>query len=106
MHYSVRIRGTGQVQVAAHGMADAEHLVQKELGRLWPGARVEVTDITRPGGPPRVVEEFLVAYWMEGVVMATASSAEESPRAAFRLASSFLAGSRYERTEWSLSTPT
>lgn len=105
MEYSVRVRGAGEVRVAAYGMADAEHLVQKELGRIWPSARVEVTDITRTDPAPRLVEEFLVRYWVEGVVMATADSLEEAPRAAFRLATGFLAGSRYQRVEWSVSQP-
>lgn len=105
MPFPVRVRGTGQAEVAAHGVADAEHLVQKELGRLWPAARAEVVDIHRAGGAGRLVEDFRVSYWLEGVVMTDAATEDEAPRTAFRLASEFLSGSRYQHTEWSLARP-
>ena len=104
MPFSVRVRGTGQAEVAANGIADAEHLVQKELGRLWPAARVEVVDIRRQG-VSRLVEEFVVSYWLEGVVMVDGPSEADAPSAAYRIASGFLTGSRYQRTEWSLAHP-
>src|SRR5690606_25145945 len=58
---SVPLRGTGRVEVAAYGVADAEHLVQTELERLWPGARVRVPEVRRTGEEPRIVEEFEVS---------------------------------------------
>lgn len=97
---TVRIRGTGRVTVAAYGLADAEHLVEKELRRRWPEAGVRVTDVARPAGGARIVEEFEVAYHLEGALAVQAASRDEAPAAAFRRARQMLSGSRYARTEW------
>ncbi|HET8655142.1 MAG TPA: hypothetical protein VFL93_06480 [Longimicrobiaceae bacterium] len=97
---TVRVRGRGRVEVAAYGLADAEHLVEKELGRLWPEARVWVTEVARAGGAARIVEEFTVSYGLEADVAVPAESPDEAPGAAFRHARSLVAGSRYARTEW------
>lgn len=100
MQLTVRIRGTGRVVVAAYGLADAEHLVEKELRRRWPEARVEVTNVARPGGDARIVEEFEVAYRLEGALTVEAATRDDAPKAAFRRARELLEGSRYARTEW------
>ena len=100
MRLSVPLRGTGRVEVAAYGVADAEHLVQKELERLWPGARVRVLEVRRAGEEPLIVEEFEVSYRIDVAVEVEAPSSEAAPREAFRLARGRLAGSRYARTSF------
>ena len=99
--WTVRVRGEGRVGVPAHGLADAEHRVEKELGRLFPEARVEVTEVARPAGAPRIVEELAVSYRVDASVEVEADSPDEARRAAFRLARSRLESSRYRMTAWS-----
>jgi hypothetical protein len=96
---TVAVRGRGRVQVAAYGVADAEHLVEKELTRLWPGARVRIERISRAGGS-RIVEEFEVSYLLEGEQQVVAATPAGAPAAAFRHLRSLLSGSRYRKTEW------
>lgn len=99
MRFTVGARGRGSVAVAAYGVADAEHLVEKEMGRLWPGGRVRIEGITR-AGDSRIVEEFEVAYVVEGSLEVSAPRPEDAASAAFRHLRGLLAGSRYRRTEW------
>lgn len=98
--YRVRVRGEGRVVVAGYGVADAEHRVEKELGRLWPGARVSIRDVARSDDRERIVEEFEVGFRLEGEVQAEAESAERAVREAFREARTRLEGSRYWKTSW------
>src|SRR5690606_10271600 len=98
VRHTVRVRGRGTVEVAAHGLADAEHLVTKELGRLWPAARVEVLEVRRSAEAPRLVEELAVSFLLDAAVEVDAPSRESAPAAAFRHARERLAGSRYART--------
>ena len=42
------VRGAGRVELAAYGLADAEHQVEKELRALWPDAVVELTTTLCP----------------------------------------------------------
>lgn len=100
MQTPVRIRGLGSVEVAAYGVADAEHLVEKELARLWPGAHHEILEVARPGDGGRVVEEFRVRYRLTATVTVEVEAKEQAPRAAFRHARGLLAGSRYRATGW------
>lgn len=99
MRLRVRVRGRGRVEIAAFGVADAEHQVEKELHRLWPEAQVRIGDISRAEGG-RIVEEFAVGYLLEGALEVTAPNPEEAPRAAFRQLRTLLAEGRYGRTEW------
>ena len=99
MRFRVRLRGRGKVEVAAYGIADAEHLVEKELRRLWPDARVTVARIDRSGAP-RIVEEFAVRYLLEGTLEVEADSAAEAPAVGFRRMREVVAQSRYRRAEW------
>lgn len=99
MEVEVLLRGRARVEVAAFGLADAEHLVEKELVRLWPAARVRVLDVRR-GEAARIVEEFTVSYRLEAVLRVTADRREEAPSTAFRRARRLLAGTRYQRTKW------
>lgn len=95
----VRVRGRGRVLVSAYGIADAEHLVEKELARLCPEAAVRIEEISR-AGPHRIVEEFDVTYIIDSVVEVTANSEKEAVAAAFRQARHRLEGSRYAGTRW------
>lgn len=85
--------------MAAAGVADAEHQVEKELHRLWPEARIQVDEISR-SGKVRIVEEFAVGYRLEGALDVVAPSVDDAPGAAFRHLRGLLAGGRYRRTEW------
>lgn len=96
----VALNGRGRVEVAAYGVADAEHLLERELGRLWPEARLRVTDIERVGEESRIAEEFRVSYRLECSVAVRAASPDAARREAFRRARERLAASRYWRTEW------
>ena len=99
MRRTVRVRGRGTARIAAYGVADAEHLVEKELTRLWPAAHVRIERVSRTGAP-RIVEEFEVAYRLEGDQEVEAPGSEEAASVAFRQARGLLDGSRYGRTEW------
>lgn len=100
MRRRVRVRGRGAARIVAYGVADAEHLVEKELTRLWPGARVRIERVSRADPAPRIVEEFDVSYLLEGEREVEAARPEEAASAAFRQLSAVLAGSRYSRTAW------
>ena len=97
--HAVRAHGRGRVEVPAYGLADAEHQVEKELLRAWPGARVEVLEITR-AGEARIVEEFTVAYRVEATVQVEAPTPEEAWREALRRLREALGGTRFRRIEW------
>lgn len=99
MGRKVRVRGRGRVIVPAYGIADAEHLVEKELARLCPDASVRIEEISRVG-PHRIVEEFDVAYMIDQVVGVAADSEKEGVAAAFKQARRRLEGSRYAGTRW------
>ena len=89
------VRARGRVEVAAYGTADAEHLVEKEMAGLWPGSRLRVESISRPG-PVRIVEEFSVSYLVVGEVEV---AQEASLKAAFSAVRGRLAGSRFAAAE-------
>lgn len=84
--------------VSAYGVADAEHLVEKELAHLWPEGIVRIEEISRVG-PSRIVEEFEIAYRLEGVVEVEEATEATGRAAAFRQLRRRLRGSRYERIE-------
>ena len=100
MRYRVRVRGSGSAQVAAHGLGHAEQVVEKELHRLWPEGRVRVAEVARTGTAARIVEEFEVRYWVEGMLEVVAPAVAEAPAAAFRRLRGYLVGTRFRRTEW------
>lgn len=102
--FTVPLRGRGRVSVAAFGIADAEHLVQKEVRRAWPDATVDVLGVARTA-EPRIVEELTVDYLVSGTVEVEAASDETAAGPAFRQARRRLAGTRYRHTEWSRVTP-
>lgn len=102
--YAVPVRGRGRATVAAFGVADAEHLVEKEIGRAIPGSAVTITTVARPEDR-RLVEEFTVEYHVSAVFEVEAESHEKAAGAAFRRARHLLSGTRYHLTEWSRVSP-
>lgn len=100
MIHRVSVRGRGRVELPAFGLTDAEHRVEKEIARLWPEALVQVLEVARGEGDPRIVEEFTVTYRIEGALEVDAPSLDAARRATFRAARRKLADSRYYRTEW------
>ncbi len=100
MEHSVPVSGSGRVTVAAYGVADAEHLVEKEIGQAWPEARVQVTQIVRAGEGMRIAEEFQVSYQLHCTLAVDAPSPDQARGEAFRRARERLAGTRYWRTAW------
>ncbi|HEV3049727.1 MAG TPA: hypothetical protein VGX50_05430 [Longimicrobium sp.] len=100
MEYAVAVRGAGRVELAAYGLADAEHQVEKELRALWPDALAEVTDVGRSNASARIVEEFRVSYRLRGVVSAEGETEADARKAALRTLRDRFAGSRFERVTW------
>lgn len=94
------MRGSGRVELAAYGVADAEHQVERELRETWPEARIELLEVARTLPEPRIVEEFAVRYRLRGTVSVDAERAEDAPRAAFRTLRERFAGTRHERIAW------
>lgn len=94
------VRGAGRVELAAYGLADAEHQVEKELRALWPDALAEVTDVGRSNASARIVEEFRVSYRLRGVVSAEGETEADARKAALRTLRDRFAGSRFERVTW------
>jgi hypothetical protein len=98
--HAVAVRGTGAVELAAYGLADAEHQVEKELRALWPDAAVEVLDVGRMDEKPRIVEEFRVRYRLRVVVSEDADTMADARRFALRRLRERFTGSRFERVAW------
>lgn len=97
----VAVRGYGRVELAAYGLADAEHQVEKEIRALWPdAAAVDVLDVARMDEASRIVEEFRVRYRVRGVVPVTADSEVDARKAALRMMRDRFIGSRFERITW------
>lgn len=96
----VEVRGAGRVELAAYGLADAEHQVEKEIRALWPDAAVDVLDVARADGASRIVEEFRVRYRVRAVVPVKADTPADARRSALRLLRERFTGSRYERVAW------
>ena len=103
--HAVRILGEGRVEVAADGFADAEHLVEKELRRIWDVGTVEIVEVGRPAGSARIVDHFAVSYRLAAEIDVDAGSRAAAAGEAFRKARSILSDSRYGRTEWRLPDP-
>jgi hypothetical protein len=88
------------VELAAYGLADAEHQVEKELRALWPEAKVEVLEVGRVEGSGRIVEEFRMRYRLSGVIAVEADSMDDARAAALRVLRDRFTGSRFERVAW------
>jgi hypothetical protein len=98
--HDVALKGSGRVELAAYGVADAEHQVEKEVRAAWPQARVEVLEVSRAGAQGRIVEEFAVAYRVRGTVTVEVDDAKEARRTALREVRGRLAGTRHARIAW------
>jgi hypothetical protein len=106
VEHAVAVRGGGTAVVPAYGLADAEHQVEKEIREAWPDAAVQVLDVARPSGPPRIVEDFAVTYRVHGTITVDADSAAAAPRAAFRVLRGLFDGTRYRDVRWEPVSPT
>ncbi len=100
MTHAVRVLGGGRVELAAYGVADAEHQVEKEITRAWPEARVEVTEVARAAHGGRIVEEFVVGYRVQGTLELAASAPGEARTLALRELRERFAPTRFARLEW------
>ena len=100
MEHRVELKGGARVELAAYGVADAEHQVEKEVRAAWPSARVDVLDVSRLGEPGRIVEEFAVRFRVRGTVSVDAESPAEARKAALRQVRERFAGTRHARIEW------
>lgn len=102
--FSIEVRGRGRAIVAAYGLADAEHLVQKEIARAWPEARVTIVGVSRVGRS-RIVEDLEVQYVITAAVEIEEDTHEKATGAAFRRARQMLSDTRYRMTAWERLTP-
>jgi hypothetical protein len=91
VRFEVALSGGGRVTLAAYGMADAEHRVEKEIRALCPGARIDVLGVERVDPERRIVEEFAVRYRLR-TTLATDAETQDEARPPRRLGRS--AGSR------------
>jgi hypothetical protein len=100
MRVEVAVQGGGRVELAAYGIADAEHQVEKELREIWPDARVDVLEVARTRPEPRIVEEFAVRYRFRATVPVEVEKEADGRRAALRLLNQRFAGTRFARIAW------
>jgi hypothetical protein len=100
VQHLVALRGAGRVELAAYGLADAEHQVEKEIRALWPEAAVHVLDVARSEGGSRIVEEFRIRYRVQGTIGVTADTEDEARKSALRVLRERFTGSRFELVTW------
>ncbi len=101
MRYEVAVKGGGRAELAAYGIADAEHQAEKEIRAAWPEARVSIVEVARNSPGERIVEEFAIRYRVSGIVIVEAAeSAEAARRAALRQLRERFGGTRYSRVVW------
>jgi hypothetical protein len=105
VRHTIAVHGAGRVELAAYGLADAEHQVEKELRALLPDAAVDVLDVARTDEQSRIVEEFRVRYRVRAAVPADADSVDDARKAALRQLRERFAGSRFERIAWEVVEP-
>jgi hypothetical protein len=100
MWYEVAVKGGGRVELAAYGIADAEHQAEKEIRAAWPDARVSIVEVSRSDPEQRIVEEFAIRYRVSGVVSVNADGADEARRLALRSLRDRFGGTRFGRIVW------
>ena len=100
MNHAVRLLGRGRVQLAAYGVADAEHQVEKEIAAAWPEAQVGIAEIGRAAHAGRIVEEFAVAYQIRGTLDVESSSPEEARSRALRTVRERFNQTRFRHVAW------
>jgi hypothetical protein len=98
--HTIRVLGTGRVEVPAYGLADAEPQVQKEIRAAWPESHAEVLDVGRPGGAARIVEDFAVTYRITGALDVAEATVAAAEREAFRLLRARFESTRYHQVRW------
>ena len=98
--FEVAVKGGGRVELAAYGIADAEHQAEKELRAAWPEARIAIVEMSRSGAAPRIVEEFRVHYRVSGTVSVDAETADDARRAALRTLRERFAATRFAHVVW------
>lgn len=98
--FEVTLHGTGSVEIAAYGIADAEATVEKEIRALLRDAVIRVHEVRRSMPHPRIVETFDVRYSIRHAMSVEAHDEDAARRAAFRAGRAALAGGRFEKTIW------
>jgi len=98
--HRVRLVGRGRTTVAAYGLADAEDRIEKEIRTRWAECSVQVPEIRRNAGMPRIADEFEVEYRVIGEVEVDADSIAAARRDAFRVARARFENSPYWRIAW------
>lgn len=97
----IQLIGSGRVELAAYGTADAEHRVETDWSRLWPGTVLQITAVARTGSESRIVEHFTVAYRVRVELVVDSADSVVALRAAYRSARERIGGSRFHHMEWS-----
>jgi hypothetical protein len=100
VRFSIRVRGSGRAEVTANSIADAEHRVEKEIGRLWDGVRVRIRGVAWLDEAERITGEYDVEYGLEGSVEVDAEDSETARTTAYRQARERFAGTRYWLVAW------
>ena len=99
MRFLALLRGSGSVEIAAYGVADAEDQVTKELSRALPGAKIELPSIHREG-PRRIVESFTIGYQVRIEIPTEAEDRDSARRKAMSTARDALRDTRFARIAW------
>lgn len=100
MRHDVAVKGGGRVELAAYGIADAEHQAEKEIRAAWPAARISIVEVSRSAPGERIVEEFAIRYRVFGTVTVDAESTDEARRLALRDLRAKFEGTRFVRIAW------
>jgi hypothetical protein len=98
--FEVTLHGSGSVEIAAYGIADAEATVEKEIRTLLPGAAIRIHEVRRATPHPRIVETFDVRYSVRHRLNVEEPNEDSARRSAFRAGRGALEGSRFEKTVW------
>jgi hypothetical protein len=98
--YQGVVRGTGWLEIAAAGIADAEHQLARLVERFCPGCRLTVLEIRRALGESRIAEHFRLHYHLEMGFSVESLSPVEARRTALRHARSRVEGTEFWMVEW------
>lgn len=100
MRFRVRLRGSGTVDIAAYGIGDAEHRVEKEITAALSDARVEIREVRRLTANSRIVEEFRLSYAVTTTLDVDAPNDSDARRQAFAAGRRALGETRFARIAW------
>jgi hypothetical protein len=98
--YQGAVRGTGRLEIAAAGIADAEHQLARIVERFCPGCRLTVLEIRRALGESRIAEHFRLYYRLEMGFSIESISPVEARRTAFRHARARAEDTELKMVEW------